>query len=139
MNVALKLRDFPVAPPTTVTADMVSTGLAAFFRIMETWQVPNHAAMALLGWPAKSTFFKWKKGEARSVSNAVDLATRISYVLGIFKALEIIYARAEHADRWVATPNMAFGGQSALERMMAGQITDLAAVREYLDSVQGGW
>jgi Protein of unknown function (DUF2384) len=64
---------------------------------------------------------------------------RISYVLGIFKALEIVYRQAEDADRWVRQPNLAFGGQSALERMLAGQITDLAAVRDYLESVRGGW
>ena len=64
---------------------------------------------------------------------------RISYVLGIFKALAMLYEVPEHADRWVNEPNAAFGGQSAAERLMGGQITDLAAVREYLDSVRGGW
>ena len=68
-----------------------------------------------------------------------DLAARLSYILGIFKALEIIYQRPDHADRWVTTPNQAFGGQSALQRMLAGDITDLAAVSDYLDHVRGGW
>jgi hypothetical protein len=65
----------------------------------------------------------------------MDLATRISHLIGIFKGLEIIYEEPELADTWVKRPNDAFNGQSALERMLAGQITDLAEVRHYIDSV----
>ena len=127
----------PAAP--ALSSEMITAGLAAFFRIMEHWQVSNAQAMILLGSPARSTFQKWKAGHTAGVTASRDLATRISLVLGIFKALEIIYQRAEHADRWVRAPNLAFGGQSALERMLAGDITDLAAVRDYLDHVRGGW
>jgi uncharacterized protein (DUF2384 family) len=95
--------------------------------------------MTLLGGVPKSTFQKWKAGDTKGVQASRDLGERISSILGIFKALEIIYQRPEHADRWVSQPNIAFGGQSALQRMLAGGITDLAAVRDYLDSVRGGW
>lgn len=126
------------SPARDVTPDMIGAGLRAFFRIVDRWGLSNDQAITLLGGPAKSTFFKWKKGDAKAVSAARDLATRISYILGIFKALEVLYQRPEHADRWVSQPNLQFGGQSALQRMMGGQITDLAAVRDYLDSVRGG-
>jgi hypothetical protein len=126
-------------PTADITSEMVAAGLRAFFQIMDTWQIPNDQAMVLLGQPARSTFFKWRKGEVKGKAHAVDLVSRISYVLGIFKALEVLYQRPEQADRWVSQPNLAFGGQSALERMMGGQITDLAVVRDYLDSVRGGW
>lgn len=131
----------PIAAPSApaYSSDMIGAGLRAFFNIAETWQVSNAQAMLLLGSPSRSTFQKWKSGDTKGVTASRDLATRISYVLGIFKALEIIYQRPEHADRWVAAPNLAFGGQSALERMLAGSITDLAAVRDYLDRVRGGW
>ena len=88
---------------------------------------------------ASATFHNWKKGKFKGVSNALDVATRISYVLGIFKALELLYETPAHADRWINQPNAAFGGQTAAERMLSGQIIDLAAVRDYLDSVRGGW
>ena len=52
-------------------------------------------------------------------------------------SLETLYQRPELADSWVRKPNDAFGGQSALERMLAGQMADLAAVRDYLDGVRG--
>jgi hypothetical protein len=126
-------------PAVEITSDVVGAGLRAFFRIADQWQITHDQAMVLLGQPARSTYFKWRKGEVKGRPHALDLVTRISYVLGIFKALEVIYQRPEHADRWVAQPNLAFGGQSALERMMGGQITDLAMVRDYLDSVRGGW
>lgn len=128
----------PAAAPT-VTSEMVAAGLGAFFNIADEWGLSNPQAMTLLGGPARSTFQKWKAGDTKGVTASRDLATRISYVLGIFKALQIIYQRPDHADRWVNAPNLVFGGQSALQRMLAGDITDLAAVRDYLDHVRGGW
>lgn len=118
---------------------MIGAGLRAFFNVADKWGMSNPQAMTLLGDPARSTFLKWKSGDTKSITVSRDLGERISYVLGIFKALEIIYQKAEHADRWVSQPNLALGGQSALERMLAGGITDLAVVRDYLDSVRGGW
>ena len=120
----------------TLRHNSIAVGLRAFFAIMEKWGVSNEDAKRLLGRPGKSTFHNWKNGEVGSrVAGELDLASRISYVLGIFRALETLYQRPDLADSWVRKPNKAFGGQSALERMSAGQIVDLAAVREYLDSV----
>lgn len=127
------------APPKKVPISHIEAGLRAFFRITEKWGVDNDQAMVLLGQPSRATFFKWKKGEVASAAQSLDLASRLSHVLGIFRSLQIIYQKPELADRWVTAPNMAFGGQSALDRMMGGQITDLATVRDYLDSVRGGW
>ncbi len=116
----------------------LAAGMRAFFQIAEKWKLSNEEAMALLGHPSKSTFHNWKSGNVNNMAHSFDLASRISYVLGIFKALEILYQRPEMADAWVRRPNAAFGGQSALERMCAGHMVDLASVRDYLDSVRGG-
>ena len=117
----------------------VAVGMRAFFAIAEKWNLSPDEAMALLGHPGRSTYYNWKSGNVSGVARSFDLASRISYVLGIFKALEILYQRPELADDWVRKPNSTFGGQSALERMSAGHMVDLAAVRNYLDSVRGGW
>lgn len=117
----------------------MAAGLRAFFAIADKWGLSNDEAMALLGRPSRTTFYNWKKGEVAQTAHGLDLEARLSYVLGIFKALELIYQRPELADRWVRQPNAAFGGRSALDRMLAGQIVDLAAVRDYLDDVRGGW
>ncbi len=117
----------------------LAAGMRAFFAIAEKWRLSPDESMALLGHPSKSTSYNWKKGDLRqTTAHSFDLASRISYVLGIFKALEILYQRPEMADAWVRKPNAAFGGQSALARMCAGQMVDLAAVRDYLDAVRGG-
>ena len=108
----------------------------AFFRVMELWHVPNEQAQVLLGSPGRSTFFSWKKGQGGTLTR--DAFERISYVLGIYKALQILFPDPAQADAWVWKPNEALGGRSALHRMAAGNISDLHAVRSYLDYVRGG-
>jgi hypothetical protein len=108
----------------------------AFFRIMGLWGVTNEQAQLLLGSPSRSTFFSWKKGEGGNLPR--DALERISYVMGIYKALQILFADPTQADSWLSKPNDAFGGRSALQRMAAGNISDLYAVRTYLDHVRGG-
>jgi len=131
---ALQRRAF--RPPPTPDHNTIAVGMRAFFAIMDKWGLSYDEASTLLGQPGKSTYYTWKRGEVRNVVHGLDLASRISYLLGIFKSLEIIYDQPDLADSWVRKPNAAFGGQSALDRMLAGQIVDLARVREYLDSVR---
>ena len=119
--------------------DQIDAGLRAFFAIMQQWQVSNEEAMILLGKPSRATYYNWKKGKFARGGQNFDLATRLSYILGIYKALQILFQSPETADQWINKKNTVFGGQSALDRMLAGQITDLAAVRDYLDSVRGAW
>lgn len=108
----------------------------AFFRVMELWGVTNEDAQVLLGSPGRSTYFSWKKGQGGALPR--DTFERISYVLGIYKALQILFVDPVQADAWVSKANDAFGGRSALDRMVAGNISDLHAVRAYLDYVRGG-
>ena len=93
----------------------------------------------MLGDPPRSTFFLWKRtGEGRLSRDTLE---RVSYVLGIYKALQILLPQQEAADAWVRKPNAAplFGGRSALERMLSGNVADLYVVRQYLDAQRGGW
>jgi hypothetical protein len=95
--------------------------------------------MTILGRPARSTFFKWKKQE-NDASLPRDTLERISYVIGIFGALQLLLPNRQAADSWIRRPNRAplFGGRSALERMLSGQVGDLFVVRQFLDA-QRGW
>jgi len=119
--------------------DHAGAALRAFFRIADAWRLTVEEQVRLLGEPARSTYFKWKREGARQLSK--DTLERISYVLGIYKALQILLPDAESADAWVKKPNAApvFGGRSALERMLSGQVADLYVVRQYLDAQLGGW
>jgi hypothetical protein len=69
-----------------------------------------------------------------------DTLERISYVMGIYKALHILLPTPQAADAWVKKPNEAniTNGKSALERMRGGRVVDLADIRRYLDAERGG-
>ena len=59
--------------------------------------------------------------------------------MGMHKALRILFREPERGYRWIKAPNEAFGGASALEVMLGGELTDLMRVRRYLDSERGAW
>lgn len=120
-----------------LSPDKNRVALKAFFTIAEKWHLDTRQELALLGFPKQSTFYNWKRGVVSSVP--YDTIERISYVLGIYKALSLLYPSYEQAEEWVRKPNRAFGEQSAIQRMTAGSITDLANVRDYLDAMRGGW
>ena len=120
-------------------AELGGPALRTFFRIAETWKLSSDEARRMLGDPPRSTFFLWKRnGEGRLSRDTLE---RISYVLGIYKALQILLPQKDAADAWVRKPNAAplFGGRPALERMLSGNVADLYVVRQYLDAQRGGW
>lgn len=114
------------------------SALRVFFRIAEDWGLTNAQEQTLLG-ASKTTFFAWKKGVVRSALDSAVLE-RLSYVFRIYGALEILLPIPERANKWVKQPNAArlFGGRSALDRMLAGQVGDLKVVADYLDAQRGG-
>lgn len=124
----------------TVTAsrDLDGPALRAFFNISRAWDLSAEEERLLLGSPGRSTFFRWKRDRAGALPR--DALERISYLLGIYKALRLLFPNPGQADGWVKKPNAAplFGGTSALKRMLAGQVADLFVVRQYLDA-QRGW
>lgn len=126
-------------PATAIDRQGLSgPGLRAFFRIAELWKLTADEQMVLLGQATRSTFFNWKK--VQSPTLPPDTLERISYILGIYKALQILLPNEAAADEWVKRPNTAplFGGRSALDRMLSGHVVDLFVVRQYLDA-QRGW
>ena len=127
----------PEAPRPQAMATQQRLALVGFFRIMEIWGANNAVMRRILGAPAERTFYEWKSGRARRLPE--DTVRRIGYVAGIYKALQVLYSDAAQADEWVTRPNRHFGGQTPLERMAAGDVTDLAAVRAYLDAARAPW
>lgn len=109
--------------------------LSVFFNIMAAWQVKTKDQIVLLGKPAESTFYNWKKGKASNLS--ADTLERISYVMGIYKALGILFSQREQADAWLQKPNKAFNGESALQFMLKGSMVHLSDMRRYLDAQRG--
>lgn len=116
-------------------AKTAQVGLAVFFNIMNAWQVKAKEQMVLLGSPAESTFYNWKKGKVAHLSQ--DTLERISYILGIYKALGILFPSRTQADAWPKKPNKAFNDMSALEFMLKGNMIHLSDMRRYLDAQRG--
>lgn len=130
-QIILETKTFAPSPIVPAAA------LKGFFLIMKTWSVPAEEARILLGSPASRTYYAWRSGTVVRVPS--DTLRRIGYVAGIFKALQILYSDSKLADTWIKRPNADFGNQAPLERMKAGDVTDLAAVRNYLDAARGLW
>jgi hypothetical protein len=107
------------------------------FGILDAWDVGGEDARAILGALPERTYYAWRKGEGVRVP--ADTLRRVGYLAGIYKALQILYSDPHLADSWVQRPNQAFGGQTPLQRMRAGDVTDLAAVRGYLDAARAPW
>ena len=125
--------------PESVPADALGgPALRAFFRLAEEWDLRIADQRKLLGEPAESTFYKWKRLQDGSPGR--DVIERISYLLGIYKSLQILFTDPQQANAWIHKPNHSalFGGQSALQRMLSGNVADLYVVRQYLDA-QRGW
>ena len=109
-----------------------------FLKIAELWALTPPEARVLLGALPESTFYKYQKApQAARLSH--DTLARISHLLAIYKAINLLLPRAESADAWVRRPNDAplFKGRSALEYMLGGEFEDIAAVRRYLDAERG--
>ena len=121
------------------TKALSGPAMRTFFRIADAWGLTTEEQLKLLGEPSRATFFNWKK--SHNVDLYRDTLERISYIVGIYKALQILLPDPVAADTWVRKPNQApmFGGKSALQQMLSGNVMDLFLVRQYLDGQRGGW
>lgn len=99
------------------------------------WEIGADDAAMLLGGISSKTFRRWKDGDYGRVSR--DQADRMSLLLGIHKALRILYADAARGYRWIGAANTVFDGKSALDIMLRGGIEDIRRIRSYLDAVRG--
>jgi len=106
-------------------------------NIAEHWDLSIAEQLKLLGIASRSTYFKWRRMHEPRLPR--DTLERLSYLLGIYKSLQILLPEAHAADEWVRKPNTAapFEGRSALDRMLSGQVADLYVVRQYLDAERG--
>ena len=113
--------------------------LRAFFNLIPRWALNDEQGRILLGGPAARTYARWKAGQVELSRISRDTRERLSMLMGIHKSLRYLFRDPSRGYRWLRKPNQAFGGQPALNRLLAGSIPDLAAVRAYLDAARGGW
>lgn len=118
-------------------ARLSRSALRAFFNIMQRWSIRDADARQLLGGVASSTFYDYKRDPDRVLDQ--DKLTRISYLVGVFKALHILHGD-DLADRWITMPNRnrIFRGRSPLAYMLQGGAPAIQTVRRLLDARRGG-
>src|SRR5215471_10180009 len=109
----------------------------AFFKLAQAWRLRDESARQLLGGVSNGVFYQLKRGQKKVLDQ--DKLTRISLLLGIFKALNILYSR-KLADSWVSLPNSnpMFEGEMPLDYMIKGGVPALVRVRQLLDARRGG-
>ena len=122
--------------PDPITDEEAGAMFRAALNLFRLWDVTDDQAATLLDL-TKRTYARWKAGDTGRISR--DGKARLSNLMGIHKALRIVFNDAARGYAWMKTANDAFGGRSALDIMMGGEITDIMRVRRYLDAERGAW
>lgn len=126
----------PEFSPQPITDDEAAAMFRAATNLFRLWDITDEQAAVLLDLPVR-TYRRWKAGELGRVDR--DKKARLSNLMGIHKALRLIFVEAQRGYGWIGKTNTAFGSRSALDVMLGGELTDLMRVRRYLDAERGGW
>jgi uncharacterized protein (DUF2384 family) len=132
----------PVSPNSpgiapNFSAEEIRAMQRATVNLFERWRLTDEEASRLLGDISIRTYQRWKSGSFGRAG--IDLAERMSNLLGIHKALRLLFREPARGYGWISRPNADFDGRSALDVMLQGRITDLMRVRRYLDAWRGQW
>jgi Protein of unknown function (DUF2384) len=116
--------------------------IRAFFGLTSHWKLRDEDARGLVGGISNGSFYQLKRSATKSSDAKAldqDKLTRVSLLVGIFKALNILYS-TKLADAWVQLPNSnpTFGGQTPLAYMLKGGVPSMIRVRQLLDARRGG-
>lgn len=122
--------------PESVTLQEGGAMFRAALNLFAKWGVTDAQAAVLTDMPVRS-FRRWKAEGSGRISR--DGLARLSNLMGIYKALRIIFQEPQRGYDWIKASNAAFEGATALAVMLGGELTDIMRVRRYLDAERGGW
>lgn len=122
--------------PEPVTKEEAAAMSRAAINLFGKWELTDEQASTLLDMPVRS-YRRWKAEGPGRISR--DGRARLSNLMGIHKALRIIFLEAGRGYAWMKAGNTAFEGLSALDIMLNGELTDIMRIRHYLDAERGGW
>jgi uncharacterized protein (DUF2384 family) len=136
-DLGLDLRKVPDLTDPATHKRLSPAAVEAFFKIAENWELRNEDAMALLGGLSNGRYYQLKRTRKGVLTQ--DELTRVSFLIGIFKALNILFSR-KLASQWVSRPNRnpMFGGAPPLDLLIRGGVPYMLGVRRLLDSRRGG-
>ena len=126
----------PEFTPSPITDEEAAAMFRAAVNLFRLWRITDEEAATLLDLPVR-TYRRWKVDGSGRIDR--DGKARLSNIMGIHKALRIIFREPQNAYGWIKAPNAAFGGRPVLTVMLGGELTDLMRVRRYLDAERGGW
>jgi len=108
--------------------------LPVIFNIFSRWRLTGQQQMTLLGLSNEKTLYNWKN-QPEKAKLSRDFLERASYILGIYRALQILFPDEAQSDQWIHAPNdnPLFDGSAPLGKMLGGLVVDLSVVREHLD------
>ena len=106
-------RDFS---PQPISDDEAAAMFRAALNLFRLWDVTDEQAGTLLDMPLR-TYRRWKAGEIGRMGR--DAKARLSNLMGIHKALRLIFREPQRGYGWIQS--------------------DLMRVRRYLDAERGGW
>src|SRR5882724_6078071 len=136
-DIGLDLRRIPNLSDAATRKRLSHAAIEAFFQIVEKWQINNDDAMGLLGGVSHGRYYGLKKTRKGILTQ--DELTRISFLIGIFKGLNILFA-PKLADQWMslANSNPMFHGAPPLASLVEGGLPAMLQLRRLLDSRRGG-
>ncbi len=128
----------PAGGLTSVITDAEAGALArTTVNLLKAWKLSDAEACTLLGDMSPRTWARWKEGTIGRIDR--DLRMRMAHLMGIHKGLRYLFRDVARGYAWIRKPNAAFGGLSALDLMLRGEISDLAALRDWLNAERGAW
>lgn len=116
--------------------------MRSFVAIADLWSLTQEERLLVLGLPSRSTYYGWVRAarDGDDMTLPTDTLLRISAVLGIHKALRILFASEQDGIGWLRGPHAAlpFGGQPPIALLLGGTQDGLMLVRRFLDAARGG-
>jgi hypothetical protein len=131
-----------VVTPATVAAPFITDEEAGALartipNLFKAWDLTDAEACTLLGGMSSRTWARWKDGSIGRIDR--DLRMRMAHLMGIHKGLRYLFRDPARGYAWVRKPNATFGGLSALDLMLRGEMSDLSTMREWIDAERGAW
>lgn len=117
--------------PGAISAEEGAAMFRAALNLFRLWGLADEQASVLLDMPLR-TYRRWKAEGAGRIGR--DGRARLSNLIGIHKALRLIFREPQRGYDWIKAANSAFAGRSALDLMLGGELTDIMRVRRYLDA-----
>ncbi len=137
----MELHPISITPAGGFTGTITDEEAGALARttvnLFKMWKLSDTEACTLLGDMSARTWARWKDGSVGRIDR--DLRMRMAHLMGIHKGLRYLFRDAARGYAWIRKPNASFGGLSALDLMLRGEISDLAALRDWLNAERGAW